>query len=158
MDHGWIATTFGMGNAFKVFSVRRDEALSALIVERCQEFHRLLLAQRPPGEEWLTAGEAIGKALAKIFSNESGETIEIEESFAPMLESLDAARELKKGAEAEIEEITNALKLRMGVATVARVPGYPRLAKWATETRKAHEVAESTTRVLRFVKDGKGRP
>jgi len=158
MHQGWVATTFGMGNAFRVYPVERNEELAALIVERCEAFHRLIVAEEPPGEDFLRSGEGIGRALAKIYEGESGELVEIEERFAEMLERREAALELKKGAEREIEEISNALKLRMGAATFARVPGYPKLAQWKTEAKKEYTVPASETRVLRLVKDGKGKP
>lgn len=158
MAQGWVATVFGLGNAFRVYPVEKNPELAALICERGEAFHRLIVNEEPPGEDFLRSGEGIGKALARIFSAESGELIEIEERFRPMLERKEAAAELIRGAKQEIEEIDNALKLRMGGNTFARIPGYPKLAKWATETRKEHVVAESTTRVLRLVRDGKGKP
>lgn len=157
MEQGWVATTFGMANAFKVYPTERNPELSDLIVERCSAFYRLIVEKEPPGEDFLRSGAEIGKALARIFSQETGETIELEGHFAEKAIRLEAARELKKGAEAEIEELTNEIKLRMGACTFGRIPGYARLVQWRKETKKAHVVAESTTRVLRFVKDGKGK-
>jgi len=158
MGGGWIATTFGLGNSFRVYPVEKSAELAALIRERGAAFHELVMTKTPPGEDFLRSGEEIGRALARIFSAESGELVEIEARFAEMAVELEEARKRKKDAEEEIERLTNAFKLRLGAATFGRIPGYPKLAKWATEKAQEYTVKKEATRVLRFVRDGRGMP
>lgn len=158
MAQGWVATTFGLGNAFRVYPVAKNWELAELIADRCSVFHKLIEYGEPPGEDFLRSGAEIGKALARIFEGETGELIEIEDRFAASAERIQELNGEIKEREAELDELKNALKLRMGLSTYARIPGYAKLAKWGTETKPAHTVKVSTTRVLRWVKDGKGKP
>lgn len=149
---GLLAALFGLGLGFEVWPVHRSPELVSLIEERAEEFWACVLSGTPPGDSFLSESEAIGRSLAAIYSKDSGEEVELDESAQLQLEHYEHVKDEIKRLEAEKTAIENQVKLRMEDATWAKIPGAEKRWQWKVEPRKGYTVEPSEPRTLRVVK------
>jgi predicted phage-related endonuclease len=153
MERGWVATSFGVGHAFQVYPVNRDPALSQLILDRCGEFAGYVERREPPPSSYIDGAEETKKAIARIFDQESGETIELEPDFRRSAERLLAIPSEIAALTAEQNVLKSELMLRMGSASIAKIPGVEKVAKFAWRGSEGYQVPAWRARVLTFVND-----
>lgn len=148
MTHSFLAVMFG-GFRFEVFDIAWDDDAQAdwdLMLKTADAFwHQHVLTGTPPPVD---ASDATADALAAVYPDHTpGEVADL----AGMADLLVERADLKEAAKATKERlaaIDNAIKERLGDAEVGAIDGVP-LVTYRTQTRAAHQVAESTFRVLR---------
>jgi len=131
-----------------VVRLERHERLIAGLVREAERFWGYVERRElPPVDD----SEATAKALSRIWREDEGKAILLPSESQEWAERLEAAKEAKKSAEAEERKFANLLKGAIADATFGDVPGFGRFS-YKTQTTAAHEVKESTFRVLRRVK------
>jgi putative phage-type endonuclease len=143
-----VAAALLGGNKFVWHRVERNEAFISTLIETCREFWRRIQDQDPPpvdGDKRTTA------ALFALHPNDNGESVQLPDELTETAEELAALDRVIKDAEERQAEITNSIRSLIGDATYGLLPdgsGW----SWKTQVRKAYEVKESTSRVLRRIK------
>lgn len=159
LQEGAVCTSFGLMDDFLIIPIVRSAALEAVIWERAREFWAYVEAREPPGPQFIDESREIGDALAEIYAEETGEVVELEEEWRPIVARL---HELtgERGAPGEIEvlkdekqALQNRLAHRMGEATIGVLPGYPRKVKYHLRRGGAESVdTRWEKRILSLVK------
>lgn len=128
---------------FRIFTVTRDEAFVADVVEAERAFwHEHVLARVPPAP---TSRE---DAL-KLWARDNGKAIEVDETIAAQVAKLKELRAQQKALKEQDEYIVDQLAIAFGDAAVITHGGV-QLATYKTQKRKAYTVAEAEYRVLRL--------
>lgn len=145
---GWKWASIGAlvgGNKFLWADVERNEPFIELLRAKCVAFWRLVENRTPPEVD---ASQSTAETLRRLFPKESGETIALpgdsrqwDEEYRAACEDIAAATKRKEAAK-------NLIIAAMGNATFGVLPGGGRWS-YRSQSRAAHTVAESTTRVLR---------
>jgi len=144
LQWGTLAVAFGR-RTLKSFEYDRNDRFIAVLLAKLDDFWRMIETKTPPAIDWT---EGCGRALAALYPQDSGETVQLPAEAEEWDATLVAAKERIKEAEKTAAECENRLKAAIGIATFGRFQnggGY----SWKQQTRKAHEVKESTFRVLR---------
>lgn len=139
------------GNRLKWHLVERDERFIAELLKRCDLFWKQVTERTPPdvdGDEQTTA------ALFAVHPNDNGETVQLGDSFLEVANELDALNRIIADAESRRDELQNHVRAALGDNTfgvMSNGAGW----SWKTQARKAYQVNESTSRVLRKTKGKK---
>lgn len=145
-----VAAALLLGNRLKWAYVRRDEEfIQDALIPAESHFWNLTQEREPYPPD---GSEHTKRALQAIYPQDSGRTVTLDGEFS----ALDVERlrllETKKATEAALLEIENRFRHAIGDATFAALPNGATYSL-KTQTRKAHEVKESTFRVLRRLKE-----
>ena len=89
-------------------------------------------------------------ALLRLYPQDSGKTIVWPQEQRDVVERYRAAHDAVAAAKAKAAQADAEVQAIMGAATFGALPN-GRFMSWKTQHRKAHEVSESTTRVLKEV-------
>ncbi len=143
-DMGWLAVLIG-GNDFRVVECPRNDKFIAMLIEKEIEFWRLVESKTPPEVD---GSDSTAAAIRALHPEDSGETIELDSAeWYGELAHLEELKEKVKEYRADIDAIENRLKAAIGAHTYCRIGD--QVYSYKTQTRKAHEVAAGTFRVLR---------
>jgi predicted phage-related endonuclease len=144
-----IAAALLLGNRLVWQRVARDEEfIQDVLVPAARDFWKLTEAHEPVNPD---GSEHTKRALQKLYPQDSGETVALDGHFIDLDNERLGLLEEKKIAEARLREIDNTFRHAMKDATFAALPNGTTFSL-KTQTRKAHEVKESTFRVLRRAK------
>jgi len=124
---------------------RDDEFIDDVLIPAEAEFWRLTQAMEPCPPD---GSEHTRKALQKLYPEDTGETVHLDGHFVDLDTERLGLLEAKKMAESRLREIDNEFRHAMKDATFAALPNGTSYSL-KSQTRKAHEVKESTFRVLR---------
>lgn len=143
-----IAAGFIGGNRMKWQFVDRDEKFIAWMVPHVVEFWRRIKDGDPPPVD---GSAATRRVLATMHPNDNGESVFLPDEFESFAKQLDYHTAEAFKHEEEIERIRNMVRAAIGPNTFGLLPDG---SGWSnkTVTRKAHQVAESTSRTLRRTK------
>lgn len=145
--HVMLACLIG-GSDLKLFVVKRDEGFVDVMAQKIIEFWGYVTSgEMPPVDE----SEATAKALARVFPQDDGETVELPIEFDGLAEELAELKQEAKETKAKITAIDSRIKAELGTATYGTLPGGGRFS-WKTQERKGYTVEPSTSRVLRKLK------
>ena len=144
----WIAVLIG-GNRFQVYPVaRNDRFIEVLIREERHFWQSDVETETPPPTDGHSATTA---ALKLLHPNDTGGEIELEaDEWLPKLDRLERIKAARKRLDEQESVIQNELKSVIQDSTFAHVG--EKTVSFKTQTRPAHEVKESTFRVLRIGK------
>lgn len=155
MRHSFLAVMFG-GFRFEVFDIPWDDAAEAdweLMFKTAERFwhDHVLTGEAPP----VDGSDATTEALGDVYpDHEPGLSVDLD-GLAALIEERDDLKETTKATKARLAQIDNTIKARFGDAEVGTFNGVPAFT-YRQQTRGAYEVAETTFRVLRHVKQPKG--
>jgi len=146
-EWGTLCVLIG-GQKMRWFDMQRNQPFIDAMVEKEAEFWQRVMNRNPPP---IDDTPACSKALQQLHPDDSGESIILPDEAGTWDSKLAELRESIKIWEAEKREIENKLKAAIGDATYGILPNGGRYS-WRTQTRKAHQVKESKSRVLRRLK------
>jgi len=148
LKQAWLAVLIG-GNEFRVYEIEANERFQAVLVKQLSHFwNDYVLTGTPPPAD---GSAATSRAIALLHPQDTGAEIELEpDAWLPKLEQLERIRKAQKRLEDHESVILNELKSVISDSTFAHVGD--KTVSYKTQTRKAHEVKESTFRVLRIGK------
>lgn len=128
---------------FRIFTVTRDEAFVADVVEAERAFwHEHVLARVPPAP---TSRE---DAL-KLWTRDNGKAVDVDTTVAALVDELKHLRAQKKELDERDRYIVDQLTVAFGEASVMTFGG-AEIATYKTTKRKAYTVAAAEYRVLRL--------
>lgn len=151
MRHCFLAVMFG-GFRFEVFDIPWDDDVQAdwdLMFTTAERFwfDHVVTGEPPP----VDGSDATTDALADVYpDHQPGVEVELD-GLADLIVERDDLKDRAKATKARLAEIDNTIRARFGDAEVGTFDGEPVFTLRA-QTRAAHQVAESTFRVLRPVK------
>lgn len=134
------------GNRLLWCDVPRDEEFIRRIIWHGERFWQRLQDNEPPAPD---GSEATKQALARLYPNSDGSVVVLP---AALIDTVYDWRRLKDEASALKKKITQAendIKATLGEAERGVFPSGEAVS-WRSQTTRAHQVAESTFRVLRF--------
>lgn len=141
---GSLAALIG-GNQFRWIDVERNEAFIELLRRKCVEFWRLVESRTPPPVD---GSNSTAEVLKRLFPKDTGETIALpgeavswDDEYRQACADVTEAEKRKASAKAKIVAA-------LGDATFGVLPAGGRYS-FATQTRPAFHVEESSFRVLR---------
>lgn len=147
-----IAAALLLGNRMVWQRIARDESfIQDVLIPAEAHLWKLVEAHEPAPPD---GSEHTKRALLALYPEDSGETVALSGEFTALDVELQRLKKELKAAEDRIDEIGNQFRHAMKDATFAALPNGASYSL-KTQTRKAHEVKESTFRVLRR-KKGKG--
>lgn len=153
LSWGAIAALIG-GQDFRIYRVDRDQELIDLVLERVDEFMKCVREDMPPKPD---GSEATARVLKRLFPEDSGVTVELNESehwrWAVQLRD---CREEARAIQKRIDEAENHLRLAIGDATFANVKGSLHLSAKTTK-RAGYSVEPTTFRALKFIDTTKAK-
>lgn len=127
--------------------VERNDDFIELLIEKCSEFMDCVHADIPPEP---TPDD--GKALQLLYPRQVvGKTIQLPTEATAIDSRIQRLKARAKRTREMLDQAENDLKSMIGDAERAELPSGGAYL-WREQTRKAYEVAESTSRVLRRVK------
>lgn len=143
-EWGSLAVLIG-GQRFRWFDCERNDRFVGALMERLEEFWAMVQSRTPPEVD---GSLVTAKALARLYPGENGLAVQLpEESDAWDRERLSIAEEIKR-LEARKTELENKFRAAIGDASFGVLPTGKQYSLHM-QTRKAHEVKESSFRVLR---------
>jgi putative phage-type endonuclease len=149
MDCDWgIAAGFIGGNCLKWQIVERDNKFIAWMIPHVVEFRRRIVERDPPPVD---GSKATSRILATIHPADNGECVMLPTEFVDSAETLESLDAQMKDMEERRELLRNQIREAIGGNSFGVLPdgsGW----SWKSVTRKAHIVAESTSRTLRRTK------
>ena len=116
-----VAALIGVDD-LRIHIVERDADLIAAIREREVEFWQRIQDRNPPPPE-------TDADLRWLYRTDSGEAMEADETLMELCQSLRVAKTIAKHADADIDELTQRIKLAMGHAATLLHGGKP-IATW----------------------------
>lgn len=134
------------GNRLLWCDVPRDEEFIRRIIWHGERFWKRLLDRDPPAPD---ESEATKQALARLYPRDNGAVVV---GPAVLLDTVYEWRRLKAAAketETKIRHAESIIKATIGDAERCVFPSGEQVS-WRTQTTRAHQVSESTFRVLRF--------
>jgi predicted phage-related endonuclease len=136
LDVGVLGALVGAhgGFRFEVRIIERDEKLLALLLEREAEFWTLLASDNPPAPD---GSDSAGDALKAMFPQENGSAVRLLGEGWSEFRELKARREQLATVKAQVAELEQGLKLRLGDAAVAVSPHDDEVARWTNVERTA---------------------
>ncbi len=133
------------GNEYYHKDIPRDEEYISFLNEKELLFWDRLNAFEPPDPD---SSESCKKALARLFPRDNGETIQLPPEFTDLDARLVSLKEHHKDLTADIRGYESKIKAVIGDAT-SGICSDGTIYTHKAQTREAHNVAESTFRVLR---------
>jgi putative phage-type endonuclease len=141
------------GRTLKWFDVERHEAFIASMLDQEAAFWQMVVHQRQPAisnEEAMSGGKSLGRALAKLYGADDGDSIALPDEAMELDQRL---REIKRQAKQLDEEqaaIENRIKDMIGQNSIGVLPngrGY----SWKQSTRAGYTVEPTTIRTLKAI-------
>lgn len=143
-EWGSLAVLIG-GQRFRWFDCERNDRFIGALIERLEEFWGMVQSKTPPEVD---GSVMTAKAIARLYPGENGLAIQLpEESDAWDREKQSIAEDIKR-LEKRKQELDNLFRAAIGDASFGVLPNGKQYSLH-TQYRKAHEVKESTFRVLR---------
>lgn len=141
-----IAAALLLGSRLVWQTLYRDEGfIQDILIPAEAHFWKLTEAHEPVPPD---GSEHTKRALLALYPEDSGEIISLDGEFTELDTERVCLLDDKKGIESRLREIDNTFRHAMKDATFAALPNGASYSL-KTQTRKAHEVKESTFRVLR---------
>lgn len=131
VDEGLIATSFGLGDAFVVTPIVRNDHMCEVITERAESFWPLVEREEVPPPEYIDESKAIGDALSLIYAGATGEAKVLGEEWGDLLLREQELRAEMKERSDELQKIKNLASRELEGASIGVVPGCPRKVRWA---------------------------
>jgi putative phage-type endonuclease len=125
--------------------VERDDVLERKLIHHGEAFWRRVRALEPPAPD---GSESSKRALHDMYPRDTGEALVLPAVLIDVADELEDCKAQEKAIAVRKTEAENTLKLALGAATRGALPDGTVL-EWKAQTRKAHAVAETTSRVLR---------
>lgn len=147
LTQGSFALLVG-GQKFIWMDVPKNEAFCALLIEKEQEFWHRLETGNPPEAD---GSESTKEAIRRLYPKDSGETIQLPAYLQSDALKLEAVKAAIKDAKEAKQLYENRIQAAIGGASIGLFPDGTGFS-FKQQTRAAHEVKESTFRVLRKVK------
>ncbi len=141
---GSLAALVG-GSTFRWMDVERDDTFIAMMRRRVAEFWKLVETRTPPP---IDGSNSTAEVLRRLYPKDSGETIALSGDASAWTDEISACDAIIKEAEERKRLAKNQLIAEIGTATFGVLPAGGRWS-FKSQTRKAHHVEESTSRVLR---------
>ncbi len=148
MRHSFLAVMFG-GFRFEVFDIPWDDDAQAdweMMFSAAESFWQdhVLTGEQPP----VDGSDATSAALAAVYPEHvPGSTASLD-GMAELLVERDDLKDHVKASKVRLDEIENAIKVRLGDAEVGEIAGVP-IVTYRTQTTAGYWRKESTYRVLR---------
>ena len=133
------------GNRLAWHEVTLEQRFADALVRALAEFWRYVETKTPPPVD---ASYATAQALLRLHPNDNGTAIALPGNAQDWHGALEFAKGQIKAAERIKSEAENRIKAAIGDATWGVLPDGTAYS-WKTQTRAAHEVKESTYRVLK---------
>ncbi len=133
------------GNAFFQKDVPRDEEYIEFLNAKELEFWNRLQAFEPPDPD---ESDSCKQALARLYPRDNGETVVFPPEFNELDSRLVALKDEHKEIGGAIRGLENKFRTELGAATKG-ICSDGTIYTCKSQTRKAHDVEESTFRVLR---------
>lgn len=133
------------GQEMRWFDMERNGPFIDAMVEKESEFWERVEQRNPPP---IDGTPGCAKALAKLHPEDSGEAVLLPEVAAEWDRRLTGIKESIKLLKERQTAFENQLKAAIGDNTYGILPNGGRYS-WRTQIRKAHEVKESKSRILR---------
>ena len=145
--HVVLAVLVG-GADLKIFIVERNEQFIEAMVAKLDEFWGYVeRREMPPVDE----SEATAKALARIYPEDDGETVDLPSEASKWDEDLEEIKARQKKVKEERTALENKIKAALGVATFGQLPDGGRFS-WKLQKRSGYTVNPSQFRVLKRLK------
>ncbi len=145
--YAYICALIG-GNKLRYSRVDRDENILAQLTEIEARFWGWVKEGTPPPVD---GGRATKKALAALYPEETGGSVELDEAFATALVNrIEQEKAYEKAAREQRELCENQLKAMLGINTFGLINGVPRV-KWSTVKRDGYYVKPTEYRQLRIL-------
>jgi len=144
LSWGTLCVLIG-GQKLRHIDIEFDEGFWGVAVVALREFWDCVESRNPPP---IDGSVATARALAKLHPEDNGETVELPEEAKDWAEIIKIAKAQEKAISQDKRDAENKIKAAIGDATYGVLPDGSRFS-FKTQTRKAHEVKESTFRVLR---------
>jgi putative phage-type endonuclease len=141
---GSLAALIG-GNTFRWCDVERDDRFIDMMRRKVGEFWRLVETRTPPP---IDNSNSTADVLRRLYPQDNGETIALPGEASNWTDTIAECDAVIKGAEERKRECKSKLIAALGSATFGVLPAGGRWS-FKAQTRKAHHVEESTSRVLR---------
>jgi putative phage-type endonuclease len=141
------------GQRFRWMDQPRNDKFISYLVEKEEEFWDMVQRGIQPAAD---ASDSTREILLRLYPKDTGASIVLPEELQ---EARDKRQELKaqiKRAEEELQGFDNQIKAAIGNATIGLFPdgtGY----SWKHQDRDPYTVSASDFRVLREIKEGKGK-
>lgn len=145
---GSMAVLIG-GQQFRWCDVERNDEFIDLLTRKCIEFWKLVETRTPPP---IDASDSTSKALRKMFEKDEVEAVGLPGAAIEWDEQIKIANEEIARATERKKEAQNKLIAAIGNASYGVLSDGSGRWSFKNQVRKAHQVAESTTRVLRRTK------
>ena len=146
---GWgaVAALIG-GNRMRTWDVERNEDFIAELRAKVAEFWSMVASKQAPTVD---GSESTAKALKALHPKDNGETVELGAEAVQWIASLQAAKELKKTAEADATAAENKIREAIGDATFGALPDGRRISLHTTEiAARTQQVAAYSYRAIRI--------
>jgi putative phage-type endonuclease len=134
------------GNRLLWCDVPRDEEMIRKIIYHGSRFWQRLLDRDPPAPD---ESEATRQALARLYPKDNGSVVVMPATLLDTVYDWRRLKDQKSELEKKIRHAESQLKATLGEAERGVFPSGEAVS-WRTQTTRAHQVAESTFRVLRF--------
>jgi putative phage-type endonuclease len=134
------------GNRLLWCDVPRDEEMIRKIVYHGSRFWQRLIDRNPPDPD---ESEATKQALSRLYPRDNGAVVVMPAVLLDTVYDWRRLKDEKSELEKKIRHAESQLKATLGEAERGLWPSGEAVS-WRTQTTKAHQVSESTFRVLRF--------
>ena len=136
-----------IGHQFVWCDVERNEAAIAHMVQVCADFWLRVERREPPSPDDHRATRA---ALEAIYSSETkGKVVALGHDLIDVADELTSLKAQRAEIKRQVERLELDVKAQLQDAEAGVLPDGSTFT-WRSQTRRAHHVAESTFRVLRF--------
>lgn len=133
------------GQRLRYWDFERNDAFIDAMIPKLAEFWELVQTRTPPPVDGTIA---TAKVLQRLHPNDSGETVALPKYATKWTREIEEAKAQIKELEERKRLAESKIKKSLKDATYGVLPDGSRWS-WKTVTRRAHEVRESTSRVLR---------
>lgn len=143
----------GSFRSFHHFDIPRHQPFIDLLAEKVREFWKLVESRTPPPAD---GSEATAKALKTLYPKDKGTTIFLPPEASVWAVEWESAKAEVKAAEERMNAVKLALIAAIGDNTFGTLPSGQQLSL-KTQDRDGYTVAPTSFRVLRTVKEKKGK-
>lgn len=141
------------GRSIKWFDLTPNPGFVAVMLEREADFWRHVVDRTQPKVDEHDAaigGKALGKALAKLYGDDTGETVLLDDEAIAWDERLREIKSQQKALEEERETLEALIVDRIGPASVGMLPN-GRAYAWKSWSRNGYTVGPTSGRTLRQI-------